>query len=56
MRAVKLNGKVEHLDQMNELYGAFDLEVNTGVTDPAMGRPESSFPEAPVSVAIGIFP
>ena len=34
MRAVKLNGKVEHLDQMNELYGAFDLEVNTGRPTP----------------------
>ena len=34
MRAVKLNAKVEHLDQMNELYGPFDLEVNTGRPTP----------------------
>lgn len=34
MRAVKLNAKVEHLDQMNELYGPFDLDVNTGRPTP----------------------
>ena len=35
MRAVKLNGKVDHLDQMNELYGPFDLDQNTGRPTPA---------------------
>ena len=34
MRAVKLNAKVEHLDDMNTLYGMFDLEVNTGRPTP----------------------
>ena len=34
MRAVKLNAKVDHLDQMNELYGPFDLDVNTGRPTP----------------------
>jgi hypothetical protein len=30
MRAVKLNAKVEHLSDMNTLYGPFDLDVNSG--------------------------
>jgi len=34
MRAVKLNAKVEHLDNMNTLYGLFDLDVNTGRPTP----------------------
>ena len=34
MRAVKLNPKIDHLDQMNELYGIFDLDVNTGRPTP----------------------
>ena len=39
MRAVKLNPKVDHLAQMNELYGPFDLDVNTGrPTQPWEGR------------------
>ena len=34
MRAVKLNPKIEHLDTMNELFGLFDLDVNTGRPTP----------------------
>lgn len=34
MRAVQLNPKVEHLVQMNTLYGPFDLDVNTGRPTP----------------------
>ena len=34
MRAVKLNAKVERLDDMNTLYGPFDLEVFTGRPTP----------------------
>jgi hypothetical protein len=30
MRQVQLNQKVEHLGEMNVLYGSFDLDVNTG--------------------------
>jgi hypothetical protein len=34
MRAVKLNAKIEHLDDMNIMYGMFDLDVNTGRPTP----------------------
>jgi hypothetical protein len=30
MRQVELNPKVEHLDEINQLYGLFDLDINTG--------------------------
>ena len=30
MRQVELNPKVEHLSEMNQLYGLFDLDINTG--------------------------
>jgi hypothetical protein len=30
MRAVKLNPKIDRLEDMNSLFGLFDLDVNTG--------------------------
>jgi hypothetical protein len=30
MRQIELNPKIEHLAEMKELYGLFDLDVNTG--------------------------
>jgi hypothetical protein len=34
MRQVELISKVEHLAEINELYGRFDLDVNTGRPTP----------------------
>src|SRR4029077_5381798 len=30
MRQVELNPKIEHLAEINQLYGLFDLDINTG--------------------------
>ena len=39
MRQVELISKVEHLSEMNQLYGLFDLDINTGrPTDQWEGR------------------
>jgi hypothetical protein len=38
MRAVRLNPKVEHLEEMNDTYGLFDLDVNTGRPTPHWER------------------
>ena len=34
MRAVKLNPKIDRLEEMNALYGGFDLDLNTGRPTP----------------------
>jgi hypothetical protein len=34
MRQVELNPRVEHLSEMNTLYGLFDLDVNSGRPTP----------------------
>jgi hypothetical protein len=34
MRQVELNPKVEHLAEMTQLYGLFDLDINTGRPTP----------------------
>lgn len=38
MRAIELNSKVPHLSEMNQAYGRFDLDVNTGVPTPVWER------------------
>ena len=53
---VKLNGKVEHLDEMNTLYGLFDLDVNTGRPTPQWeGRNLHSL-RLPFPLQIAYFP
>lgn len=56
MRAVRLNPKVEHFEDMNVLYGLFDLDVNTGRPTPQWeGRNLHSL-RLPVGLQSAYFP
>ena len=56
MRQVELNPRIEHLDDMNRLYGLFDLDINTGRPTPQWERRNLHSLRLPVGLQSAYFP
>jgi hypothetical protein len=56
MRQVELISKVEHLAEINELYGRFDLDVNTGRPTPQWEARNLHSLRLPVGMQSAYFP
>ena len=56
MRQVELNPRIEHLEDMNRLYGLFDLDINTGRPTPQWERRNLHSLRLPVGLQSAYFP